>query len=237
MPLCKGCGSSYDDEFKFCPHCGRAKPEPEEIRVRVQVEPTGYEEAILEIKQVNRTELWEYPFDWRPSFVEKLLGDRQKNWTEISHFVFSLKSIHKDKGEYIAFESDPFRAFYVPNEEVEFPIPIIGRLSNTEKGREWVKNIFLERSRAWDQLNTFLIYNGWIGITDDAINRIPPFYMEMNDKWLENKSVGIGMLELWLKEVGYLVIGLGHPDNPDRVFRKKTLESAKNTYRYQRQIS
>ncbi len=28
MPLCQGCGASYDDNFKFCPHCGRAKPAP-----------------------------------------------------------------------------------------------------------------------------------------------------------------------------------------------------------------
>lgn len=237
MPLCKGCGSSYDDEFKFCPHCGRAKPEPEEIRVRVQVEPTGYEEAILEIKQVNRTELWEYPFDWRPSFVEKLLGDRQKNWTEISHFVFSLKSIHKDKGEYIAFESDPFRAFYVPNEEVEFPIPITGRLSNTEKGREWVKNIFLERSHAWDQFNTYLINNGWKGITEDAVQRTPPFYLEMPDAWLNKKISNSDKRIYLIKQVGYLIIGLGHPANPDRIFRKKTLENTKNKYRYQRQIA
>lgn len=27
MPVCQGCGGSYDDKFKFCPYCGRAKPE------------------------------------------------------------------------------------------------------------------------------------------------------------------------------------------------------------------
>jgi hypothetical protein len=26
MPLCEGCGSSYEDQFQFCPFCGRAKP-------------------------------------------------------------------------------------------------------------------------------------------------------------------------------------------------------------------
>ena len=33
MPLCQGCGASYDDNFKFCPHCGRAKPEPEMVNL------------------------------------------------------------------------------------------------------------------------------------------------------------------------------------------------------------
>lgn len=28
MSKCQSCGGSYADEFKFCPHCGHAKPEP-----------------------------------------------------------------------------------------------------------------------------------------------------------------------------------------------------------------
>ena len=36
MSLCQGCGASYDDNYKFCPHCGRAKPEPEAINFNVQ---------------------------------------------------------------------------------------------------------------------------------------------------------------------------------------------------------
>lgn len=37
MPNCKGCGGSYDDNFKFCPYCGRAKPEPEAVKIQVSV--------------------------------------------------------------------------------------------------------------------------------------------------------------------------------------------------------
>jgi uncharacterized protein YjbI with pentapeptide repeats len=33
MPLCDGCGASYENSFKFCPHCGRAKTEPQKIIV------------------------------------------------------------------------------------------------------------------------------------------------------------------------------------------------------------
>ena len=33
MPVCEGCGYSYDDSFKFCPQCGRVKPEPKDIKV------------------------------------------------------------------------------------------------------------------------------------------------------------------------------------------------------------
>jgi hypothetical protein len=37
MPVCKGCGGSYDNTFQFCPFCGRAKPEPESLKVQVSV--------------------------------------------------------------------------------------------------------------------------------------------------------------------------------------------------------
>lgn len=37
MPVCKGCGGSFDDGFKFCPYCGRAKPESEAIMIEINV--------------------------------------------------------------------------------------------------------------------------------------------------------------------------------------------------------
>lgn len=37
MPVCQGCGSSYEDTFQFCPHCGRAKPEPQKISIEVDI--------------------------------------------------------------------------------------------------------------------------------------------------------------------------------------------------------
>jgi hypothetical protein len=38
MPQCPGCSASYEDTFKFCPHCGRSKPEAPTIQVRFQEE-------------------------------------------------------------------------------------------------------------------------------------------------------------------------------------------------------
>lgn len=37
MPICEGCGSSFEDTFKFCPFCGRAKPEPKKINIEVDI--------------------------------------------------------------------------------------------------------------------------------------------------------------------------------------------------------
>ena len=36
MPLCEGCGSSYEDQFHFCPYCGRSKPKPNELVISIQ---------------------------------------------------------------------------------------------------------------------------------------------------------------------------------------------------------
>ena len=35
MPVCQGCGGSYDNSFNFCPQCGRSKPEPEILKIQV----------------------------------------------------------------------------------------------------------------------------------------------------------------------------------------------------------
>ncbi len=39
MPVCEGCGSSFDDGFKFCPQCGRVKPEAKKINIEVDIKP------------------------------------------------------------------------------------------------------------------------------------------------------------------------------------------------------
>lgn len=36
MPLCEGCGSSFEDRFGFCPYCGRAKPKQQEIKITIE---------------------------------------------------------------------------------------------------------------------------------------------------------------------------------------------------------
>jgi hypothetical protein len=36
MPVCEGCGGSYDDQFKFYPYCGRVKPK-DSIQINVNV--------------------------------------------------------------------------------------------------------------------------------------------------------------------------------------------------------
>jgi hypothetical protein len=52
MPICEGCGGSYDDQFKFCPYCGRAKPESKDININVNISSSDVWE-ICEIKVVS----------------------------------------------------------------------------------------------------------------------------------------------------------------------------------------
>ncbi len=37
MPVCEGCGRSYNQKFKFCPNCGRARPEATTLKINLLV--------------------------------------------------------------------------------------------------------------------------------------------------------------------------------------------------------
>lgn len=37
MPVCNGCGASYDSNYKFCPYCGREKPVPPKVEISLTV--------------------------------------------------------------------------------------------------------------------------------------------------------------------------------------------------------
>lgn len=43
MPVCDGCGFSFNDTFKFCPQCGRAKPEAPSVKLEVEVKSRAHD--------------------------------------------------------------------------------------------------------------------------------------------------------------------------------------------------
>jgi len=45
MPECKGCGGSYEDSYNFCPYCGKAKPNQNNIKVDVEIKNDFYWET------------------------------------------------------------------------------------------------------------------------------------------------------------------------------------------------
>jgi hypothetical protein len=61
MPVCQGCGGSYDDQFKFCPYCGRSKPEPTTINLNVtsdDIWETCEINLVCEKKQIGSVPKW-----------------------------------------------------------------------------------------------------------------------------------------------------------------------------------
>ena len=196
MPVCKGCSASYDDSFTFCPYCGTVKPEPTRVEIEIS---TQYEEAILRINLVKKETITEYPFNWQPNILEKILGDTGRNWTEVCFYNFLLTSTHPTKEEYAAYTSDPFRIFYsqAVRDELEFPIPVKNMLLHQPRGKEWIDRFFVERKKVWEDYNTYLIKNGWRGLTECSVKRTPPFEIEFD--WSMGESA--------LYMDGYLTIG------------------------------
>ena len=142
--------------------------------------------------------------------------------------MFALNSLHPNKGEYVAFKSDSFRAFYASSGDFEFPIPIGNRLSSGKEGQRWLDHFFQERADAWKQFNSYLVKSGWIGITDLAINREPPLCLNMGSDW--TKRGKYGDYRHLLHRTGYLVVG-----NEISGFARLFDESEKY-YRYRRQL-
>jgi hypothetical protein len=196
MPFCQGCSASYDDTFKFCPHCGRAKTEPESINLNVRVAPVRYEEAVLKIEVVGTTELTEPPFDYRPSGITRALGEGGKNWTQISTFRLLLDSFHPQKGQHIAHKSTDFKGYVVQlGKDLKFP----ERFRNNEQFRSWADALFSERRKAWDSTNRYLIQEGWTGLSENAVNRKVPYMLQDVSGILEPELwIVAHRLEVWL---------------------------------------
>ena len=175
MPLCQGCGASYDDNYKFCPHCGRAKPEPQAINLNVQVAPVRDEEAVLKIEVVGTAELTAPPFDWRPSGMTKLMGEAGRNWTQITRFRLLLDSFHPQRGQYVAYQSAEFRGYAVQlGNDFKFP----ERFHNNKVFQSWAEALFSERRKVWDDTTQYLLQEGWTGLSEQAMKRKPPHALE-----------------------------------------------------------
>ena len=157
-----------------------------------------YEEAKLNLKFVKKIRLTEYPFDYTPRYLEKLTGEVKEDWNVVGCFTFILTSNHPDKGEYVAYESDMFYIFPRLQEGYfKFPTVVGNQLVFQPKGQVWVDGFFRMRSHSWKQINTFLIQDNWIGITENAVKRIPPFNLQPPNGWQKEKG--------WIENSGYFI--------------------------------
>lgn len=173
MPLCAGCGSSYSDNFKYCPHCGRAKPEPTRVLVEVHSTPPQFEEGVLRLVYTGRSEVQ--------------LVDRGKKgmfgvgWTgvqiEVLFFVFDLKVFHPSRQHYVGLVSDPFRGAFYEDDADE--LQVLARVCEYEHHKsKWYEGYRKELTDIWGRFNDRFIGDGWYGITKDAIERRLPEFLE-----------------------------------------------------------
>lgn len=173
MPLCAGCGSSYSDDFKFCPHCGRATPESTRVLIEVHSAPIQFEEGVLRLVYTGKS--------------EDQLVDRGKRglfgvgWKDaqinVFFFVFDLKVYHQSRQHYVGLVSDPFRgAFY---EHSAHELRMLATACEYEHHTsKWYEKYQKELTDIWGHFNDRLIENGWNGITQDAIKRQLPEFLD-----------------------------------------------------------
>ena len=173
--MCLGCGSSYSDDFNFCPHCGRAKPEPERVRVEVVSGSVKYEEATLRLVFTGRGE---------DQIVSKagrsLLWLKFDDTVLVFFFQLELVSFHPLRNEYIAAVSNVFRDIRLKDkleirkylEKPEYNRP--GASGYKADRARWYKRFMDEIKETWTQFNQELIKQGWTGLTSEAIERQMP---------------------------------------------------------------
>ena len=170
MPVCVGCGSSYSDDFRFCPHCGRAKPEPARVQVEVVSGPVKYEEATLRLAYTGRSE--KQTIDKASRFLWSWLD------LEILAYFFQLELVafHPTRNKYVAVVSSDFRSF----REYEVRTYLDWRLSNNKKSKVssgWYDVLVQEGHATWTRFNEDLIRQGWMPVTGPAIERRTPSFI------------------------------------------------------------
>lgn len=173
MPLCVGCGSAYSNDFTFCPHCGRAKPESTRVLVEVRSAPTQFEEGVLRLVYTGKSEV---------QLVDRgkrgLFGVGWKDvQTHVLFFVFDLKVLPSSREHYVGLVSDPFRgAFY---EDSADELQVLARACEYEHHKsEWYDKYQKELTDIWGRFNDRLIGDGWNGITQNAIERRLPEFLD-----------------------------------------------------------
>lgn len=168
MPACANCGSSYSDEFRFCPHCGTAKPEPTTIHVRTLASPTRYEEAELRLLYLGEhaTEIGDGIrkgfFGWSDSSIEVYFCE------------FALEASPPRNDDSYALRSDRFRVT-APWDKSSKDFFRLGEAHEIgiHKSR-WFADFRPELEAVWKRFRASLALEGWQPVTEYAVQgRIP----------------------------------------------------------------
>lgn len=191
MPKCQSCAANYDDNFRFCPYCGTAKP-TSHILVVQNADPRLYEEGVLRLKCVLEKQVIGTYKPW--------LGRTKVEQQPVSINQIELVALSHEKGEYLALTSATFRQLMPFNREHYIPHYLAGYTSEeleqhlknahdyVEVGREYDRGsneyvnmqqtyfevLYRELKSAWEGFCASLKSDGWYGVTEEAIRRSPP---------------------------------------------------------------
>ena len=97
MPVCKGCGGSFDDNFKFCPNCGRSNPVSASHSLNVNLNVSSndtWDSCEIKLELVKGV-----------SFLGNFFFGHN-----IPTYRFQAEAIGSE-GRYIPFASEPFKQF------------------------------------------------------------------------------------------------------------------------------
>jgi len=134
MAICEGCGGSFDSSFKFCPNCGRAKKEPDSLRIDINVNEQNWETCEIKymivkgpgifsapkikfvveargkngINHVAESKAFDGEADYNGTYPPIYYGDR----IDIAKNVFGKLEIEllKDGWEYLGYYADAYYA-------------------------------------------------------------------------------------------------------------------------------
>lgn len=184
MPVCVGCGGSYINDFRFCPYCGRPQPESSLVNVVVHSAPAKFDEGVLRLTYTGKSE-------------DQLVDNGKRGmfgigWKDarvyVLFFVFDLKVSPISGQHSIGLVSSTFRgAFYdmdahvvqVLKKEYEY-------YGHTSK---WYEKYRTEIEMIWSQFNDLLVSEGWNGVTERAIERrLPEFLEHGHSSWVNAAS-------------------------------------------------
>lgn len=190
MPKCQSCAANYDDNFRYCPYCGTAKPTPQVLVVQ-GADPRLYEEGVLRLKCILETQVFGSHKGWFGK-ISELRSPVRINQIE-------LVALSHEKGEYIALTSATFRHLLPTNSEsIRYLIgylkrdieePLRSAQDFVETGKQYDRGnndyfrmqqtffeaLYREQKKAWESFFESLRNEGWFGITDEAIGRRRPY--------------------------------------------------------------
>lgn len=100
MPFCPTCGTNLNDDFRFCPHCGRPASTTGSQIVQRSDDPRLYEEATLRLR---------FTIEYQVLYSGKGMFGNYTQRSYVQTGYIDLMAMSHTKGEYVALTSEQFR--------------------------------------------------------------------------------------------------------------------------------